>query len=64
MIIEANLLTALGAAVLATLLYCLILNAWNWRTFIAMVVFGVILVFVAISGPIKIGGAVMRAVLG
>jgi hypothetical protein len=55
MIIGTSLLTAIGAAVLATLLYCLINNTWNWRTLVSMVVFGSILVFVALSGPIRIG---------
>lgn len=64
MVIGASLLTALGAAVLAALLYALIMGVWSWRTFAAMVVFGAILVLVAIAGPIKIGGAVMRGVLG
>lgn len=64
MIIGASLVTAFGAAVLATLLYCVITNAWNWRTFAAMVVFGTILVFVALSGPIRIGSAVMEHTLG
>jgi len=55
MSIGPNLLLALGAAVLATLLYCLINNAWNWRTFVSMVVYGAVLVFAAVTGPIRIG---------
>lgn len=55
MVLSLALLTALGAAILATLAYCLINNAWNWKTFVSMVVFGTILVFVALSGPIRIG---------
>lgn len=64
MIIGASLVTAFGAAVFATVLYCLIMNVWNWRTFAAMVVFGTVLVFVALSGPIRIGGVLVRGVLG
>jgi hypothetical protein len=55
MVLSSNALTALGAAILATLLYCAINSAWNWKTFVSMVVFGFILVFVALSGPIRIG---------
>lgn len=55
MVIGANLLQALGVALLATLLYCLIANTWNWRTFVSMLAFGAVLVFGAISGPIRIG---------
>ena len=55
MVIGATLLTALGAAVLATLVFSLITRSWNWVTFVAYVAFGAILVFVAISGPIRIG---------
>lgn len=55
MVIGASLLTALGAAILATLVFCLIQRAWNWITFVSYVAFGAILVFVAISGPIRIG---------
>lgn len=55
MIIGATLLTALGAALLATLLYCWITGEWTLIKFASMVVYGAILVFVAISGPIRIG---------
>ena len=55
MVLSLALVTALGAALLATLLYCLINSTWNWRTFVSMVVFGTILVFVALSGPIRLG---------
>lgn len=55
MVIGATLLTALGAAVLATALFCLITSAWSWRTFAAYVAFGAVLVFVALNGPIRIG---------
>lgn len=55
MVLSLALLTALGAAILATLLYCFIGNEWTWRTFAKMVAFGTILVFVALSGPIRIG---------
>ena len=55
MIIGATLLTALGAAVLATILFCLITRSWNWITFVAYVAYGAVLVFVALNGPIRIG---------
>lgn len=55
MIIGAAFLTALGGSLLATLAYCLIMYAWNLRNFVAMWAFGAIILFVAISGPIKIG---------
>lgn len=55
MSIGPNLLLALGVALLATLLYCLINSVWNWRTFVSMWAYGAVLVFGAVSGPIRIG---------
>lgn len=58
MIIGATLLTALGGALLATLLYGVIAygrQLWPLRLLVALGVFGAVILFIALNGPIKIG---------
>lgn len=58
MVIGSVLLTALGGALLATLLYAAIAHGretWPIRQLIALIGFGAVLLLVALSGPIRIG---------
>jgi hypothetical protein len=58
MIIGSTLLTALGGALLATLLYGVIAygrQPWPARLLVALFVFGAVVLFIALNGPIRIG---------
>lgn len=58
MILGQPLFFALGGALLATLLYAAIAygrQPWPVRLLVALFVFGAVILFIALSGPIKIG---------
>jgi len=56
MVLGPALLTALGAAALASALYTFISTAgWSWRLFFALTAALTVIIFVLLNGPIKIG---------